>query len=179
MVGQRAISAVQFLQSKIPKRPYEAIFPTETQKPYEPSSMDLAKFERYIQVVDNPMSVLGDLEAGTLTQDHIEALRAVYPRLYSEIKQSVLTGLQSKAESDVPYSKKVQISILFGVPVDASLIGRNIAGMQAMYGAQREQERTGAIGGQASGAARSNVDPAQSASRVGSDTQNFISRRQK
>lgn len=179
MVGNRAVSAIQFLQSKIPKRPYEAIFPTEDQKPYEPSSMELAKFERYVQVVDNPMSVLGDLEAGTLTQDHIEALRSVYPRLYSEIKQSVLSGLQSKSESDVPYSKKVQISILFGVPVDSSLIGRNIAGMQAMFGVQREQEKTGQVGGQASGAVRSKVDPAESAARVGSDTQNFIARRQR
>jgi hypothetical protein len=179
LVGNRAISAIQFLQSQIPKRPYEAIFPTETQKPYEPSSMELAKFERYIQVVDNPLSVLQDLEAGTLTQDHVKALKAVYPRMYSEIKQSVLAGLQSKAEADVPYSKKVQISILFGVPVDASLIGRNIAGMQAMYGTERAAQETGAQGGQASGAARSSVDPAKSAARVATDTQSFIARRNK
>lgn len=174
IVGQRAVSAIQFLQSKIPKRPYDAIFPSEHQKPYEPASMELAKFERYIQVVDNPLSVLGDLERGTLTQDHVEALRAVYPNLYSRIKQEVLSGLAQKPESEVSYGKKVQISILFNVPVDSSLMGVHIMGLQQQFAEKREAELTGSQGGQA---VRSNVDPAESSARKASDSEAFQNRR--
>lgn len=174
VIGNRAISGLQFLQSKIPKRPYEAIFPSENVKPYEPSSMELAKFENYVQVVDNPLSVLQDMQSGTLTQAHVEALRAVYPRLYSEIKQSVLKELQTKPETEVPYSKKAQFTILFGTPLDASLIGRNIMGLQAQFATEREQERTGAQGGSAP---RSKVDPTEAATRDASDTQAFLARR--
>lgn len=177
LVGQRAISGLQFLQSKIPKRPYEAVFPSEDQKPYEPSSMQLAKFERYLQVVDNPMSVLGDLQKGTLTQEHIEALRVVYPNLYGRIKQEVLHNLSATPESQVPYSKKVQITILFGTPVDGSLTAKNIMGLQQQFADQKAAETTGSQGGQAQRNVSSKVDPSEAASRSASDSTAFLNRR--
>jgi hypothetical protein len=151
------------------------VFPSENVKPYEPSSMELAKFENYIQVVDNPLSVLGDLEAGTLTQAHVEALRSVYPRLYSEIKQAILGQMQTKPESEFPYAKKAQFTILFGTPVDASLIGKNIMGLQQNFAVERQQEQTGAQGGSAP---RSQVSPDKAANREATDTQAFLNRRQ-
>lgn len=176
-IGERAVTAIQFLQSKIPKRPYEAVFPSDIQKPYEPSSMELAKFERYVQVVDNPLSVLQDLEAGTLTQEHVEALRVVYPNLYSRIKQEVLSNLANKPEGEVPYRKKVQISILFQVPVDGSLTGRAISGLQSQFADARQAELTGSQGGQTARNPTSKVDPKDAASKEASDTQAFQMRR--
>lgn len=174
-LGNRAISGIQFLQSKIPKRPYDAIFPTQNDKPYQPSSIELAKFERYLQVVDNPLSVLEDIQAGTVTREHIEALQKVYPSIYSQIQQSVLKELQTKSSAEIPYNRKVQLSMLLNIPGDASLLGTNIAALQSNFQQpQQQQEGQGMVQPTAGAAQKVNLS-----NREASDTQAFLERRSK
>jgi len=174
-VGRKAITALQFLQSKIPKNPYETIFPSGKTRDYEPSSMELAKFERYVQVVDNPLSVLQDLKAGTLTREHVEALQAVYPDLYSRIQQAVLGELKEADEADISYSKKVQIGMLLNIPTDESLLGKNIAGLQDTFTPQEEAQ---AQGGQARAPSSAGKGAEFTASeRASGDSEAFLRRR--
>lgn len=176
MVGQRTISALQFLQSKIPKRPYEALFPSGKEKPYEPSSMELAKFERYLQIVDNPMSALEELQSGTLTREHVEALQKVYPALYSHMQQQVLDQLQDEDEGAIPYAKKVNLSMLLNIPGDASLLGKNIAGLQSTFqpeSGEAQSQGAAPVVNPTAGGAKS----LDTASRTASGTQAFLQRR--
>lgn len=138
------LRSVNFLQSKIPHAPSSTtMFP----KPYEPSSMELAKFERYMQAVEHPLSVLEDLQKGTLTREHVEALQAVYPAIYSNLRQEILDAATGP-DADMSYNKKLQLGILFNVPTDASMEPQNIAGLQANFMPQNDPklaESTGAI----------------------------------
>lgn len=185
-MGQRMVKGVQFLHSKVPKRPYEATFPSGKQKPYTPSAQEIAKFERYLQAVDSPMSIMQDLESGTLTREHVEALRVVYPRLFSELQQNVLAELQDSDEGKLSYNKRVQISMLLEIPGDASLIGHNIAALQSNF---QPPEMGDAAGGPAQGGGGpqpgSGRPPAgqgatlTASTRAASDTQGFAARRAK
>lgn len=174
VVGTKAITGINFLLSKIPKKPYETFFPSGKQKDYDPSSLELAKFERYLQVVDSPLSVLQEMKQGTLTREHVEALRVVYPNLYSRIQQQVLQELQSADENTIPYSKKVQVGLLLNIPTDGSLLGKSIAYLQSNFTKNEQQEQAAGSAVQPTQKGASDLD---SSSRTASDTQAFLERR--
>lgn len=117
---QNAIRAVDFLFDKAPKdpNPNDSINPIF--RKWEPSDRDLAKFERYYAAVDNPMTVLKDLRSNAVTPEQIEAIKVVYPHLYSQIQTELVNQL-TELKQDLPYQKKLQLSVLFGIPVDATL----------------------------------------------------------
>lgn len=134
---------VQFLHEKIPKDMYVGSDLTG-KKVWEPSGMQLAQFKRYVQVVEHPYSILSDLEKGTLTREHVEALQVVYPAIYSNIRDQILGEIKNSPES-VPYSKKVQIGILLGAPTDASLRPENIMALQNNFVQEDQQESAAAV----------------------------------
>jgi hypothetical protein len=133
-LSQGLIRGVQFLSSKLPSRPPTGTIPG-LQREYEPSDMDISKFERYLQVVENPLSVLDDLQAGTLTRDHVEALAAVYPDLYHRIRNQVVENLNEEG-MEMAYSRRIQLGILMDLDADPSITGRGIMRLQEKYMAQ-------------------------------------------
>jgi len=56
MVGQRA---VMFLSSKLPRK---ESMPGMLKRPYQPSNLEMAKFKRYVGVVEDPLSAVKNLE---------------------------------------------------------------------------------------------------------------------
>lgn len=176
VVAERLSKAVSFLSQKMPKdfRPVPSL---GSAREYEPTSMELAKFERYVQAVDRPMSVLEDLERGTLTREHVEALEAVYPRLLTEIRLKIMDKLGAGAS--VPYNRRIQMGLLLGIPTDSSLDAKTVLALQQNFGAQGEGGQAEAQGGQNAMAgavkptagALSRVD---FASRVGTDSERIM-----
>lgn len=126
------LKGVTFLQNKLPRDASPTIKFPALQRPSQPSSLELAKFERYVEGVDNPLSVIDDLEEGTLTREKVEAIRFVYPDLYLRIQQKVMDDL-SESETEVPYQKRLQLGILLDIPTDASLEPQNILGLQETF----------------------------------------------
>ena len=128
----------QFLQSKLPQTPVRGAIPGLTRE-YEPSDAELARFERYLQVVENPMSVLEDLEAGALTRQHVEALQAVYPDLYHRIRSEVMDNLETEGMS-MAFQKRIQLGILLDIEADPSMRGQAFAELQAKYTGQNQEQ---------------------------------------
>lgn len=124
---------VQFLISKMPRdaRSGTNMFGDDE---YEPSSLELSKFKRYVQTVENPYSTLEDLKDGTLTREHVEALSTVYPAIYEKLQQEALVYISKRPKLD--YSRKIQIGILLDIPVDASLAPKHVALLQSQFAAQ-------------------------------------------
>jgi hypothetical protein len=119
---------LQFLALKVPK---SARSHNIMDSQYMPSNMEVARFERYMQAVEDPMSVLNDLEAGTLTREHVEALRTVWPHFYSEIRNQALAAVQT--QPSMPYNKKIQLGTLLNLPTDASLDPTFIMSLQQTF----------------------------------------------
>lgn len=112
--GARALS---FLQSKIP--PLTAPGPL-AHRP-EPSKADIAAFSKYYQAVEKPSSVLQSALSETLTHEGIEALTVVHPELFEHMKQSIISSLGSnKKAKDLPYSRKLMLTLLLGQDLDGS-----------------------------------------------------------
>jgi len=145
---QQMVAAVEFLDSKMPKSPNQGVAELLFQKDYEPTSMELAKFRRYVQVVEQPLTVLEELENGTLTREHVEALSSVYPALYENLRLEVME--QIVAHPDMPYQKKLSLGILLDLPSDESLQPQSILGLQANFQTEGQEEPQGGGSGRAS-----------------------------
>lgn len=142
---QTVIKAVQYLHQKMPKSASLSEGINLSKRDYEPSTQELAKFERILTAVNNPTVLLDDLKSGTITRDTVEAVKFVYPNFYQRVQQQVLDKVATDPE--LPYSKRLQLGVLFEVATDPSLVPQSISVMQqtfkdveqAQKAAQKEQ----------------------------------------
>lgn len=112
----RAVDAINFLQSKAPKNPgMSDMFGKDK---WKPSNTEIAKWNRYVRAVDNPLSVLDDLKARVLTPEAVEAVRTVYPELFVKIRERAI-DVVSKHKGELKYQDKAQLEILLGLPVSS------------------------------------------------------------
>lgn len=115
------VRAAQFLQSKAPQKPQQA----PLSSPYQISDAEIAKFQRYYEVVENPLVALQNLQNGMLTKENMEALTVVYPQLYGKMQQNVtkhMVNFLSKNSVDkIPYEKKMMLSMFMGQDLTDSL----------------------------------------------------------
>jgi hypothetical protein len=122
-----------FLLSKLPpsrKDPYS--LQPQLEKGSRASDSEISKFMHYAEGVDDPMIVLREAKAGTLTRDHVEAVKSVYPNLYDEMRQQVMRALvDTKAE--LPYERRIQLGILLDIPTDKTLAPDFLRAIQATY----------------------------------------------
>jgi hypothetical protein len=95
----------------------------------EPPLADIRRWAARIRVVEDPMSVLADLESGRLTPEAIETLRTVYPAIYAQIGQRVMEVL-AESGSSASYQERMRLGALLGVPTDPSLSPEILAILQ-------------------------------------------------
>lgn len=133
--------ATDFLLSKLPKPlTNNGQKNSFTKREWEPSDSQMAKFQRYVEAVENPLSVVDDLDNGTLTREAAEALQIVYPRIFQQLQEKVMTTLNS-SEDVVPYNKRLQLGILLNIPTDESLQPEAIKGLQDNFVTEEEQQQ--------------------------------------
>lgn len=123
------ISAVQFLNSKIPKPMNEMALSVG----WEPSKTQKAEFQRYYAAVDDPLSVFKEVKNGTLSHESLEALSVVHPELLQEMRKSVLENLNLKKAKNLPFSVKISLSKFLGEPLSEGLTLPAIAANQAAF----------------------------------------------
>lgn len=141
---QSAATAVQFLNSKLPV----SAVPKLGKKQMPVSQADITTFNRYYDAVENPQSVLKNVWSGTLTPEHVEALQAVSPQLYGEMKQELTQNLMDgiSKDQDISYPRKMSLSLFLGQDLDDSLEQPLIAQNQmAMQIAQAQEDQKNAV----------------------------------
>ena len=106
---------INFLASKAPKASVYAPGMPEIM----PSQTELNRFERYMRAVKDPTSVLDDALQGTLSTEGLEAVRAVYPDVYSHMQSSLADQINNAP--NVPYNRKIQLSALLGQDMAGTL----------------------------------------------------------
>jgi hypothetical protein len=91
----------------------------------------MTKFNHYYDTVNDPISVLSHVKKGTLRNEHIETLGAVYPHLYDEMKKKVTEHMDPEKAKSLPYGTKVSLAKFMGQPMDASMTPQSIMSNQA------------------------------------------------
>ncbi len=70
-----------------------------------------------------------------------ETLRVVYPQIFAEVQTRLLTRA-AELEAKLPYQKVLQASLLFDVPLDASLRPEFVARLQEAHSSNSAQAGT-------------------------------------
>ena len=138
-IGAQTAAAVDFLKSKMPtdpSTPYQ-MFPTK--QPYVMPESVRAKFERYVDAINDPMGVLKNMADGKLTAEHVEALKSVYPSLYAEAQRTVTEVLSQK--NDLTFRQKVQLGTFMQVPTMPAYDPKIYGSIQSQYAIAAAQEQ--------------------------------------
>lgn len=139
MAMQRtAIRAADYVRSRIPVRSQQAHLVPGRLGVTRPTHSEIASFLRTVRAVENPLVLLDELDRGRLSRESVDAVRAVYPRIYSRLLDEVQTNLAERAAAGrpVPYRQRLQLGILLGAPTDPSLRPEAIASIQSSYAAR-------------------------------------------
>ncbi|MEM6533889.1 MAG: hypothetical protein AAF654_14810 [Myxococcota bacterium] len=137
-LAMTATKATQFLASKAPKK---EMFPGVVAGQVEglgPSSLEMAEFERYVEAVEDPVSVIESVGEGTVTDEGVEVLKTVYPEMYATVVERLLQDYD-KIQL-LPYEQRLNLSILFDQPFDYSMESGLVSAVQASYAATEESQ---------------------------------------
>ncbi len=129
-----AARRVEFLASKLPKRPDLGGIPAGPDR-HQPSDMEMRTFARYAAGVEDPGAIVERLAAGRISPEDAEVMRSVYPEMLAEMTQKILEELPQLQKS-LPYERRVALSILTGVPVDPAMSPRILRVLQASFQAE-------------------------------------------
>lgn len=164
-----ATRAVGFLQSKAPKPPSQFMDVPALRRPWTPSDADVSKFERYAAAVDNPGGVTEDMAGGVVTREAVEALQAVYPKLYEATREKLLERLATHGKA-LDYKQRLSLGLMLNAATDPSLEPAAIARAQSVYAPKEGQG--GAPGGGGGGRA-----PQGGGAGAMTDTEALLARR--
>ena len=112
LTAMTVVNAARFLDAKAPKSPYAGM-PVSVAPQWEPSAADLDRFSRYKEAVENPGKVLKNMANGYLAPEQIDALKAVYPALYSKLQQQIGERLASW-DKPLSYQQRLAVSSVAG-----------------------------------------------------------------
>lgn len=124
----KLIDAVGYLNSQLPK-PSTPPVPFQAQT-WEPTQQEVRSFLDKAEIVRDPLSVFHHLESGTLTDDHVAAMKALYPRTYESIQKAVMETSTLPNAPKLPYTARIRLSRLMGVQLDQ----QNVAALQSTFG---------------------------------------------
>lgn len=133
-----AMTGLQFLASKMPPSRQD---PFTLQPQFQPvsraSDSEIAQHARYLEALDHPTMILDLAKSGGLTPDHVEAVKAVYPKLYDQMREEIFRGLVT-SKSELPYGRRIQLGILLDLPTDQTLAPDFVSAIQATYTASEK-----------------------------------------
>lgn len=119
---------VDFLASKAPRESMlQSMIPGDGK--WHPSKAALQEWSRYVAAVHDPAGVLEDLVHGHVTVEGAETLRAVYPELYAQAQRTLLEHA-AEFQKTLPYKRRVSISIMYRIPVDATMSAAHMQFLQ-------------------------------------------------
>lgn len=120
--------AANYLASQLPEPPVEPGLFSRFDSPILTRG-ELETLKRQVNAVENPRDVLSAIEDGSVTPEEVDALRAVYPRMYARLIRAVADGL-GRLKEPPSYHARLHLSQVLGVPVDESMRPEFIAAMQ-------------------------------------------------
>lgn len=130
--------AAQYLSQHMPKDPLAGRYMSADDSGWEPNDAELAQFHRRLAVVQDPKVAIDRIADGSVSPEEMDALKTVHPEIFAKLRSEVITTLIEKG-TKIPYSKRISIGTIFGVPTDPSLEPAAIAKLQGTFDVQIDE----------------------------------------
>lgn len=136
---EASIKAFQYLSSIKPKPHTLGIL----DKPVPPQPSEIARYNRALDIAQQPAIILEHIKNGTLLATDIQDISNLYPGLYNELIQKLtneMTSLHADNET-IPYKTRVSLSLFLGQPLDVSMQPMSIQAAQPKMGAGQQPQQ--------------------------------------
>lgn len=120
--------ALQYLQ-KLKPQPYK---PGPLDPAIEPRPDEVARYNRALDIANQPAVVLDHMKHGTLQMSDLQDLKGMYPALYNKMANDLTNAIVNKhhAEEPIPYKTRMGVSLFLGQPMDATMTPMSIQAAQ-------------------------------------------------
>lgn len=101
-------------------------------KEIPPSGVDIARYNRALDIAAQPALVMQHIKNGTLQPNDIVDLKSMYPNLYTNLASKLsneMVNMEADHE-DIPYKTKVSMSLFLGQPLDSTMTPTSIMAAQ-------------------------------------------------
>jgi hypothetical protein len=107
-------------------------------KPIPPNKSAMARYNRALDIAQQPAVVLQHIKDGTLQPTDVADLKTMYPSLYDRISTKMLGHIANGVTEEglIPYRTRVSASMFLGQPLDASMQPQGIMTAQSIYAPQ-------------------------------------------
>ncbi len=160
-ISQKIIAAQRYLQQTLPKDPLDGYSLKAGETPYKPSDLDLSRYMRRVEAVNDPVKTIERVGQGIVTNEEIDALKNVHPEIFNNLRTELFNGIIN-ATKPVAYQNRLMLKQVFGIPTDYSLRPEFLAQMQQSFAPAdqggRPQEATTVHGETKTQAQRKSVD---------------------
>ncbi len=138
-----AMRAASYLASKLPANAVTVNVFSPAKMESSISDEDLHKFATAWTTVNNPLSILDDLQKNMLTAEQVEAVKVVYPEIFQQLQFKVREAL-TKQKEPPSYATRCQLDLLLdlngaGEPSLAPDFQRTLMQIQQIRDAQQQQ----------------------------------------
>lgn len=147
-VVSKWLAVNDYLLKQMPKNPGNPMNILAPQ--WKPADYEISRFRDVVRVARNPLLILGDIKAGTVTRAQTAAVQTLYPSLYQTMFDQVRDAV-TKPGVALPYEKRLQLGTLFP-GVEASMVPGFATRMNT---AQQEKEASPKQGYRAAGVSKS------------------------
>jgi hypothetical protein len=135
--GARALT---YLARELPQQGTDPL--TGKRQPASAGQVD--SFLLTYRAVEDPLVLLDDLGAGRLRTETAEAVQWVYPNLFADMAIGVSEQMQ-KAK-DVPFTTRIQVGLMMGIPGDNLMTGPALLSFQQNYAGAQTPEQAQVMG---------------------------------
>lgn len=129
VLAQTAGNAVNYLNSLRPNSTKAAPLDGDLR----PSPTQQSRYVNALKIAEAPAIVLHHIKEGTLTINHIQDLKAMYPAYYANMAQKVSSAMINAVNKgqEIPYKQRIALSMFLGQPVDSTLSPASIRAAQS------------------------------------------------
>ncbi len=143
-LGATAAQAINYLKSIKPAPQQSA--PLDKVSTVSPA--DQAKYDRQLDIAQQPLLALEHLKKGTLQPQDLTTVQTLYPGLFKSMTTKATEQLvDSMAKGkEIPYYQRQTLSLLLGQPLDSSMTPMNMQAIIKSASAQQAAQQKGGPG---------------------------------
>lgn len=131
-VAARATAIIGSLKQKMPgQQMKEGALQPQFDRP-RVSATEKAKYDRYVEGATNPLSIFDKMKSSQLSPEFVQGVKQNYPNMWPMIQSKVMETV-SALDKPVPYSKLIQLGIMFETPTHPTLAPEFRASIKKMY----------------------------------------------
>jgi hypothetical protein len=131
-----ATRAIQHLAKVAPTNPYVSA-PADIRKAWRPTTMEMARFERAVKAVNDPLGTVKEFASGRVSKEAANALREIYPGIYAQVVKEIVPKLT--AAQHIPLQRRLEMADVLGVSLDSITSPQLTASLQQMYAKPPQQ----------------------------------------